>query len=95
MSQFGMNSALWNIYTSAENTALFLSDPDTYLGRFELEPAEREAIRSSEWGVLLDLGAHPFLMYKMFLRTSGGFSMEAVQRYLGKVHGHPLRDVVT
>lgn len=95
MSILGMNSAMWNIYISADNTAQFLEDPDAYLEGFDLESSERDSLRAQNWGDLLERGAHPFLMYKMFLRTSGGFTLEALQRYLGTLHGRQLRDIVT
>lgn len=95
MSAYGMNSALWGVYTSADDSELFLSEPDAYLSRFELETDERDALAARDYGKLLDLGAHPFLIYKMALRTAGGFSMELIERYLGSVSGHELRDIVT
>lgn len=95
MSVYGMDSALWGVYTSRENTERLRTDSANYLSQFDLSPEEAEAIAAFDFGALLDLGAHPFLMYKMALRLEGGFSISFLDRYLGPLRGHELRDIVT
>ena len=95
MSIFAMNSALWSVYTSQENAEQLRSDADSYVARFDLTPEEAAAIARQDFAALLDLGAHPFLMYKMALRLEGRFSIEFLERYLGPLRGHHLRDIVT
>jgi hypothetical protein len=95
MSIFALDSALWGIYTAAENADLMRKDPVAYAARFALTPAESSAFLRRDYGALLDLGAHPFLMYKMALRLEGGFSIDFLERYLAPLQGHELQDIVT
>lgn len=95
MSVYGIDSALWGVYTSRVNAELFRQDASAYLDGFELTPDEAAALSAQDFATLLDLGAHPFLMYKMALRLEGGFSITFLERYLGPLRGHPLRDIVT
>lgn len=95
MSIYGMDSALWGVYTSSENAEELRTNPAGYLSRFELTPQESDAISSQDFATLLDLGAHPFLMYKTALRLEGAFSIPFLERYLEPLRGHKLRDVVT
>ncbi|MCY1674948.1 hypothetical protein OVA06_09540 [Pseudarthrobacter sp. SL88] len=95
MSIYGINSALWGVYTSPENGQQLREQPDDYIARFDLTPQEATAITAQDYAALLDMGAHPFLMYKMALRLEGRFSIEFLQRYLGRLRGHQLRDIVT
>jgi hypothetical protein len=95
MSIFAMDSALWGIYTSQENAEQLRTNAPSYLAEFDLTPEEAAAIAQQDFGTLLDLGAHPFLMYKMALRLEGRFSIEFLERYLGPLRGHQLRDIVT
>jgi hypothetical protein len=95
VSIHGIDSALWGVYTSRENAQQLREQPDAYLQRFELTKEETAAIIAQDYGALIDLGAHPFLMYKMALRLAGGFSMEFFERYMVALRGHELRDIVT
>ncbi|HWI30069.1 MAG TPA: hypothetical protein VNT50_01125 [Microbacterium sp.] len=95
MTQLGINTALWNVYTSEANARLIREDPDTYLAEFELSEAERVALAQQDYRTLLELGAHPFLMFKMAFRLAGGFSMEFIENYVGQLQGLSLRDIVT
>lgn len=95
MSVYGIDSALWGVYTSRANAEHLRIDPAGYLQRFDLTAAEADAISSQDFAALLDLGAHPFLMYKMALRLEGGFSIPFLERYLEPIRGHELRDIVT
>lgn len=95
MSIFAMDSALWGVYTSETNSHVLRTDPHAYLEKFDLTQEEAQAIVEQDFASLLDLGAHPFLMYKMALRLEGGFSIGFLERYLGSLHGHQLRDIVT
>lgn len=95
MSVYAVDSALWNVYTSDVNAQLLRNDPEAFVGRFDLSPLEREAIVREDFGALLDLGAHPFLMYKFALRLEGQFSLEFFERYMNSLRGHELRDIVT
>jgi hypothetical protein len=95
MTQFGMNSALWGVYTSQANADLIASDPDAYLESFPLSDFERKALAQQDYRALLEAGAHPFLMYKMALRINRGFSLEFVMGYVAQLEGLELRDIVT
>jgi serine/threonine protein kinase HipA of HipAB toxin-antitoxin module len=95
MSRYGIDSALWGVYTSAENARLLLSDPASYLARFPLSDTERDALAGQDYRALLQAGAHPFLMYKMALRINGGFSLPFVMDYVGQLEGLELGDIVT
>jgi hypothetical protein len=95
MSIYALDSALWGIYTSEEQARRFRTDPGEYVAGFDLTPEEATAVLEQDFGTLLDLGAHPFLMYKMALRLEGGFSIEFLERYLGPLRGHQLRDIIT
>jgi hypothetical protein len=92
MTQLGMNSALWGVYTSAENAERIRKEPETYLATFDLTAEEATA---QDYATLLQLGAHPFLMFKMAFRLAGGFSMEFIQGYVGQLEGLELRDITT
>lgn len=95
MSVYGLDSALWGVYTSQESAELLRTAPHTYLEPFDLTEEEARAIAEQDFAALLDLGAHPFLMYKMALRLEGAFSLSFLERYLGQLQGHSLRDIVT
>jgi protocatechuate 4,5-dioxygenase alpha chain len=95
MTQLGMNSALWGVYTSAENAERIRTEPEAYLASFELSAEEATALAAQDYATLLQLGAHPFLMFKMAFRLAGGFSMEFIQGYVGQLEGLDLRDIVT
>lgn len=95
MSVLGVDSALWGVYTTQENANRLRTDPDAYLAQFDLTEEESHAIAAQDFAFLLDAGAHPFLMYKMALRLEGRFSIEFLERYLGPLRGHELRDIVT
>ena len=95
MSIYAVDSALWGVYTSQENAEELRGDPAGYVARFDMTPEEAAAVATQDFGALLDLGAHPFLMYKMALRLEGRFSIEFLERYLGALRGHHLRDIIT
>jgi hypothetical protein len=95
MSQLGMNSALWGVYTSTANADALTTTPESYLNGFDLTDEERLAIAEQDYAALLMLGAHPFLMFKMAFRLAGGFSHEFVNGYVGALSGLELRDIVT
>lgn len=95
MSQLGIDSALWGVYTSAENAERFRADPDEYLAAFDLTEQEHAAVAAQDLAALLELGAHPFLMFKMAFRLAGGFSMEFIENYVAQLEGLELRDIVT
>jgi hypothetical protein len=95
MTQLGMNSALWGVYTSAENAERIRDEPGVYLATFDLTAEETAALESQDYATLLQLGAHPFLMFKMAFRLAGGFSMEFIQGYVGQLEGLELRDITT
>lgn len=95
MSKYGLDAAMWHIYTSQDNARRFREDVDAYLAKFPLSEEEREALASEDRAALLELGAHPFLIYKMALRLAGGFSMEFITSYLAPLQGKTLRDIIT
>lgn len=95
MSIHAVDSALWGVYTSQQNAEQFRTDPAGYVARFDMTIDEAAAVVAQDFGTLLDLGAHPFLMYKMALRLEGRFSIKFLDRYLGPLRGHHLRDIVT
>ncbi len=95
MSIHGLNTALWGVYTSRANAEDLRDQPHEYVARFELTAEEAAAIAGQDYAALLELGAHPFLMYKTALRLEGQFSIEFLKRYLGPLQGHQLRDIVT
>ncbi|WP_165838107.1 hypothetical protein [Pseudarthrobacter sp. AG30] len=95
MSIYALDTALWGIYTSQQNAEQIRTNPETYVRGYDLTAEEADALRNQNFGALLDLGAHPFLMYKMALRIEGGFSIDFLQRYLGPLRNHSLRDIVT
>ena len=64
-----MNQAMAELHLAA-NRELFASDPDTYLGRFELTVEERGAIRDKDVLALWDLGAQPYIL-RGFQRRTG------------------------
>ncbi|MCK1305791.1 hypothetical protein [Bradyrhizobium sp. 45] len=95
MSQLGLNSALWAIYTSGERAELLKINPDALITEFELTEDERQAVATLDLRGLLQAGAHPFLMYKAVLRTSGPMTFEKLREYVKKLEGLQLRDIVT
>jgi protocatechuate 4,5-dioxygenase alpha chain len=60
----------------AENREAFRADPEAYLDRFPMTPAQRQAVRDRDWLGMLRLGGNIYYTFK--LAIFDGLSMQGV-----------------
>jgi hypothetical protein len=81
MSKYMVNKLMWEVEREVESLAAFRSDPGAFLDRWEatvpvpphpeggtLATAERRALEALDYGVLYEMGAHPFILWQ-FVRA--------------------------
>jgi hypothetical protein len=74
MSIYSVNLFCRRVVHEAEFCELVKRDPEVALGAFDLEPAEREALRAGDVATLYALGAHEYLL--MGLGRRGVFGLD-------------------
>jgi hypothetical protein len=79
---YGLHSLLWHIRNDARIAAEYAADPESVLDRYELDPDERDAIRSLDFKALYDKGVNPYLLY--FCALQLGVDRE---RYYEQIRG--------
>jgi protocatechuate 4,5-dioxygenase alpha chain len=61
---YGLNKLLYS-FNHAENRAAFADDPEAYADRFDLTPAQRDALLGKDFLQMLRLGANIYYVAKM------------------------------
>jgi protocatechuate 4,5-dioxygenase alpha chain len=63
-SSYGMNKLLFS-FNQAHNRQAFNDDPDAYCDRFEVSPAQRQALKDRDFLQMLRLGANIYYAAKL------------------------------
>jgi len=84
MTQFATERAMWDLTASPENVQLFNSDPDAFLGRYELTDAEKALLKDKNVKALAEQGNSEYLIMTFWVATSGGFA--TLPEYLGRMN---------
>lgn len=69
MSRNSLEKVLYDLSTSGANKKMFAADPDKFLGRYQLEDAEKSLILNFEVRKLADLGVNTMLTWGFWLQA--------------------------
>ena len=95
MTRYALDKVLWNYARDPEFKAAFDADPAAAIADRELTGDERAALGARDARAIFQLGAHPFLLYSFSITANGGWSMEMMTDYVGRLKGLSLGDIET
>ncbi len=95
MSRYTTSRVLWEVAADADLAKRFQVDPEDILADRELSDDERAALSTVDVRRLFQLGVHPFLLYNFAMRLNGGFSLEFMASYVGKLEGLQVGNLET
>jgi hypothetical protein len=95
MTRYALDKVLWNYARETGFRAAFDADPGKAIAGRELSGDEHAALSARDFRAIFVLGAHPFLLYSFAIASNGGWSMEMMKDYVGRLEGLPLGDIET
>lgn len=69
MSRNSLEKVLYDLSTSGANKKLFASDPDKFLGRYQLDAEEKALVRDYRVRELADRGVNTMLTWGFWLQA--------------------------
>lgn len=69
MSRNSLEKVLFDLSTSGANKKFFAADPDKFLGRYQLDEAEKELVLGFKVRELADLGVNTMLTWGFWLQA--------------------------
>ncbi len=69
MSRDVLEKVLYDLSTSGANKKMFAADPDKFLGRYQLDGAEKALIQDYKVRELADLGVNTMLTWGFWLQA--------------------------
>ena len=69
MSRNSLEKILYDLSTSGANKKMFASDPEKFLGRYQLDESEKDLIRNYRVRELADLGVNTMLTWGFWLQA--------------------------
>jgi len=69
MSRDVLEKVLYDLSTSGANKKMFTADPDKFLGRYQLDGAEKALIQDYKVRELADLGVNTMLTWGFWLQA--------------------------
>lgn len=95
MSRYALDKVLWTYAREADFRARFDAGADAAVAGRGLSGPELEALARRDFRAILELGAHPFLLYSFAIAANGGWSFDMMKDYVAQLDGVVLGDIET
>lgn len=89
MTAFGLESAMYDLTVGRHARASLAADSDRFLGRYRLEPHEREAVASLDFAALQRAGVNPMLLWGLWTCLGRSNVGEYIESLGGSPTGSP------
>ncbi len=95
MTRYALDKVLWTYAREPGFKARFDADPGEAVGERGLSEPERAALEQRDFRAIIELGAHPFLLYAFAIAAHGGWSFDLMKTYVAQLEGVVLGDIET
>jgi protocatechuate 4,5-dioxygenase alpha chain len=95
MSRYALDKVLWTYAREPDFRARFDADAGAAVAGRGLSGPERAALERRDFRAILELGAHPFLLYSFAIAANGGWSFDMMKDYVARLDGVVLGDIET